>query len=61
VFVLPPEFHAPKPEELFVAQMDLSPQLVVFEKPPEKGVQASEGLVHQGVYQWQARQQNDGG
>lgn len=37
VFVLPQSFHALKPKESSVTQMDLGPQLVVFEKSLEKG------------------------
>lgn len=37
MFLLPLEFIAAKPEESSVAQMDLYPHPVVFEKPPEKG------------------------
>ena len=36
VFVLPSEFRAPQPEELAVAQLDLGPQPIIFEKPKEK-------------------------
>jgi hypothetical protein len=32
VFVLPAEFHAPGHEEVPVAQLDLGPQPVIFEK-----------------------------
>jgi hypothetical protein len=37
VFVLPLQFHAPKPEDPSVAQMDLGSQPVVLKKPTEKG------------------------
>jgi hypothetical protein len=33
VFVLPAEFHAPGHEEVPVAQLDLGPRPVIFEKP----------------------------
>jgi hypothetical protein len=36
VFVLPAEFHARAREESSVAQLDLGPQLVIFEKPQAK-------------------------
>jgi hypothetical protein len=36
VFVLPVEFHAPGHEEVLVAQLDLRPRPVIFEKPREK-------------------------
>ena len=36
VFVLPSEYHAPKDEEVSVAQMDFGPRPIMFEKPPEK-------------------------
>jgi hypothetical protein len=36
VFVLPPEFCAPGREELPVAQLDLGPRPVIFEKPREE-------------------------
>ena len=36
VFVLPSEFRAPQLEELAVAQLDLGPQPIIFEKPKEK-------------------------
>ena len=36
VFVLPSEFRAPQPEELAIAQLDLGPQSIIFEKPKEK-------------------------
>jgi hypothetical protein len=43
-----PEFHAPKPEESSVAQMDLGPQPVLFEKPPEKGYKHLKALYLKG-------------
>ena len=36
VFVLPSEFRAPQPEDLPIAQLDLGPQPIIFEKPKEK-------------------------
>jgi hypothetical protein len=36
VFVLPAEFHAQGHEELLVAQLDLGPRLVIFEKPERR-------------------------
>jgi hypothetical protein len=36
VFVLPAEFHAPGREEVPVAQLDLGPRPVIFEKPRER-------------------------
>jgi hypothetical protein len=36
VFVLPTEFHARAHEELSVAQLDLGPRPVIFEKPQAK-------------------------
>ena len=36
VFVLPAEFNAPTLEEALVAQLDLGPWPVIFEKPQEK-------------------------
>src|SRR6185436_13018610 len=33
VFVLPSEFQAPQPEELAIAQLDLGPRPIIFEKP----------------------------
>ena len=36
VFVLPSEFRAPQLEELAIAQLDLGPRPIIFEKPKEK-------------------------
>jgi hypothetical protein len=33
VLVLPAEFHAPQHEEVPVAQLDLGPRPIIFEKP----------------------------
>ena len=43
VFVLPSEFRAPQPEELAVAQLDLGPQPIIFEKPKEKSYKLLKG------------------
>ena len=52
VFVLPSEFWAPQPEDLPIAQLDLGPQPIIFEKPKEKKLQTFEGAVSQGLHQW---------
>ena len=49
VFVLPSEFRAPHPEELAVAQLDLGPQLIIFEKPKEKSYKHLKGLYLKGL------------
>ena len=51
VFVLPSEFRAPQPEDLPIAQLDLGPQPIIFEKPKEKKLQTFEGAVSQGLHQ----------
>jgi hypothetical protein len=48
VFVLPVEFHAPGYEEVPVAQLDLGPQLVIFEKPREKSYRHLKALYLKG-------------
>ena len=48
VFVLPSEFWAPQPEELAVAQLDLGPQPIIFEKPKEKSYKHLKGLYLKG-------------
>ena len=48
VFVLPSEFRAPQPEELAVAQLDLGPQPIIFEKPKEKIYKHLKGLYLKG-------------
>ena len=48
VFVLPSEFRAPQPEDLPVAQFDLSPQPIIFEKPKEKSYKLLKGLYLKG-------------
>ena len=49
VFVLPSEFRAPQPEELAVAQLDLGPQPIIFEKPKEKSYKHLNGLYLKGL------------
>ena len=49
VFVLPSEFRAPQPEELVVAQLDLGPQPIIFEKPKEKSYKNLKGLYLKGL------------
>ena len=48
VFVLPSEFRPPQPEELPVAQLDLGPQPIIFEKPKEKSYKHLKGLYLKG-------------
>ena len=48
VFVLPSEFRAPQPEDLPVAQLDLGPQPIIFEKPKEKSYKHLKGLYLEG-------------
>ena len=48
VFVLPSEFWAPQPEELAIAQLDLGPQPIIFEKPKEKSYKHLKGLYLKG-------------
>ena len=48
VFVLPSEFRAPQPEDLPVAQLDLGPQPIIFEKPKEKSYKHLKGLYLKG-------------
>jgi hypothetical protein len=48
VFVLPPEFHARAHEELSVAQLDLGPQPVIFEKPQAKNYKHLKALYLKG-------------
>ena len=48
VFVLPLEFRAPQPEELAIAQLDLGPQPIIFEKPKEKSYKHLKGLYLKG-------------
>ena len=49
VFVLPSEFRAPQPEDLPVAQLDLGPQPIIFEKPKEKSYKHLKGLYLKGL------------
>jgi hypothetical protein len=44
VFVLPSEFRVLQPEELAIAQLDLGPQPIIFEKPKEKSYKHLKGL-----------------
>ena len=48
VFVLPSKFRAPQPEDLPVAQLDLGPQPIIFEKPKEKSYKHLKGLYLKG-------------
>jgi hypothetical protein len=48
VFVLPAEFHAPRHEEVPVAQLDLGPRPVIFEKPREKNYRHLKALYLKG-------------
>ena len=49
VFVLPSEFRAYQPEELAIAQLDLGPQPIIFEKPKEKSYKYLKGLYLKGL------------
>jgi hypothetical protein len=48
VFVLPAEFHARAHEELSVAQLDLEPRPVIFEKPQAKNYKHLKALYLKG-------------
>ena len=48
VFVLPSEFRVPQPEELAIAQLDLGPRPIIFEKPKEKSYKHLKGLYLKG-------------
>jgi hypothetical protein len=48
VFVLPTEFHARAHEELSVAQLDLGPRPVIFEKPQAKNYKHLKALYLKG-------------
>jgi hypothetical protein len=48
VFVLPEEFHAPSRRELPVAQLDLGPRPVIFEKPQERSYRHLKALYLKG-------------
>ena len=60
VFVLPSEFRASQPEELAIAQLDLGPQPIIYEKPKEKKLQTPEGVISQGPHRQQACEQDVG-
>ena len=49
VFVLLLEFRAPHPEELGIAQLDLGPQPIIFEKPKVKSYKHLKGLYLKGL------------
>jgi hypothetical protein len=48
IFVLPPEFYAPDRKELPVAQLDIGPRPVIFEKPREKNYKHLKALYLKG-------------
>jgi hypothetical protein len=48
VFVLPAEFHARGREELSIAQLDLGPRPVIFEKPQAKNYKHLKALYLKG-------------
>jgi hypothetical protein len=48
VFILPVEFHAPGREEVPVAQLDLGPRPLIFEKPREKNYRHLKALYLKG-------------
>jgi hypothetical protein len=48
VFVLPAEFHARAHEELSIAQLDLGPRSVIFEKPQAKNYKYLKALYLKG-------------
>jgi hypothetical protein len=48
VFVLPAEFHALGHEEVPVAQLDLGPRPVIFEKPQERNYRHLKDLYLKG-------------
>jgi hypothetical protein len=54
VFVLPAEFHAPGHEEVPVAQLDLRPWPVIFEKPREKNYRHLNALYLKGYINGQS-------
>ena len=49
VFVLPSEFRAPQLEESAIAQLDLGPRPIIFEKPKEKSYKHLKGLYLKGL------------
>jgi hypothetical protein len=53
VFVLPAEFHARSYEEL-VAQLDLGPRPLIFEKPQAKNYKHLKALYLKGYIKWPA-------
>jgi hypothetical protein len=48
VFVLPPEFYAPDRKELPIAQLDVGPRPIIFEKPQEKNYKHLKALYLKG-------------
>jgi hypothetical protein len=60
VFVLPAEFHARGHEELSVAQLDLGPRPIIFEKPQAKNYKHLKALYLKGYIKWPAHQQDVG-
>ena len=60
VFVLPSEFRAPQPEELAIAQLDLGPWPIIFEKPKEKSYKHLKGLYLKGFINGKAVKQDVG-
>jgi hypothetical protein len=48
VFILPPEFYAPDCKELLVAQLDIGPRPVIFEKPQQKNYKHLKALYLKG-------------
>jgi hypothetical protein len=53
VFVLPAEFDAPSQEEVLVAQLDLGPRPVIFEKPRERNYMHLKDLYIKGYIKGQ--------
>ena len=60
VFVLPSEFRAPQQDELAVAQLDLGPQPIIFEKPKEKSYKHLKRLYLKGLIDGKACEQDVG-
>jgi hypothetical protein len=58
VFILPVEFHAPRHKEVLVAQLDLGPRPIIFEKPREKNYRHLKALYLKGYIKWLACQQD---
>ena len=46
VFVLPSEFRVPQLEESAIAQLDLGPRPIIFEKPKEKPQDCTNIVLH---------------